>query len=78
MNINLKILNKISTHPTQQCIKRIIHAFPIGATGLRGAWPSPLPATVCAPPLTSVYCEKGESSGKNFNFACCVQISHLT
>uniref|UniRef100_A0A8C8XKL3 Large ribosomal subunit protein uL4 n=1 Tax=Panthera leo TaxID=9689 RepID=A0A8C8XKL3_PANLE len=40
-------------------------AFPIGAAGLRGAWPSPLPAMACARPLISVYSEKGESSGKN-------------
>ena len=39
--------------------------FPGGAAGLRGAWASPLPALACARPLISVYCEKGESSGKN-------------
>ncbi|XP_028349139.2 60S ribosomal protein L4-like [Physeter macrocephalus] len=39
-------------------------AFPVGAAGLRGAWPY-LPAMACARPLISVYSEKGESSGKN-------------
>ena len=37
----------------------------MGAAGVRGAWPSPLPAMACAGPLISVYSEKGESSGKN-------------
>ena len=40
-------------------------AFPVGAAGLRGAWPSPLPTMACAHPLISEYSEKGESSGKN-------------
>lgn len=31
----------------------------------RRAWPSPLPAMVCACPLISVYSKKGESSGIN-------------
>ena len=40
-------------------------AFPMGATGLRGAWSSPLPTLACARPLIPVYSEKGEPSDKN-------------
>ena len=37
----------------------------MGAAGVRGVWPSPLPTMACARPLIWVYSEKGESSGKN-------------
>ena len=47
--------------------------FPVGAAGVRGAWPSPLPAMACAGPLISVYSEKGESSGKNITLPAVLQ-----
>lgn len=46
-------------------LKSFRRAFPLGAAGLRGAWPPPLPAVVCAHPLISMYSENGEPSGTN-------------
>ena len=40
---------------------KVLVAFPVVAAGLRGEWPSPLPAMACARPLISVYSEKGEN-----------------
>lgn len=49
-------------------------SFPMGSSGLRGAWPSPVPTMVCAHSLIS----KSGVFWKKFHFACCVQGSHLT
>lgn len=42
-----------------------ILTFPVGATGMRGGWLSPLPTVACIYSLISLYSEKGESSGRN-------------
>lgn len=42
-----------------------ILTFPVGATGMRGGWLSPLPTMACIYSLISLYSKKGESSGRN-------------